>query len=221
MQFGFQKNKKTEDALAFLNDRIVNAINNDNKIITIFLDLAKAFDTVNHARLLKKLERYGIRGKANDLLTSYLSNRKQFVRINSVLSDKKTVLCGVPQCTILGPLLFILYVNDIFNILAPDEVIAFADDTAIIVEDDSWQTISANAEEKFNSVAKWLNLNQLSLNIGKTNFVTFGCYKNSLPPTCNIQMHENNCDKLFCECPNIDRVSYTKYLGVIIDCNLK
>ena len=133
---------------------------------------------------LKKLERYGIKGVTSELLKRYLSNRKQTVRINAVLSDKRTVLCGVSQGSILGPLLFILYVNDIFNILGADELLLM---TLLLLSKTFHGKLSCQKQNhKFNFIAEWLDLNQFSLNISKTNDITFGCYKNSLPQTCNI-----------------------------------
>ena len=185
------------------------------------MDLAKAFDTVNHDLLLQKLNRIGIRGKANDLIESYLTNRKQVVRINQTTSEEMKVTCGVPQGTILGPLLFILYMNDIFKITSKNEIIAFADDTAVIVIGESWLAVLSEAERIINRIACWLSDNFLSLNISKTNFMTHGSYRNSVPDSCSIKIHNDYCDLVNCDCTKLTRVTHSKYLGIMIDENLK
>ena len=220
MQFGFQAGKKTEDALSLVTDEIYDAINDNQRCLTIFLDLAKAFDTVNHETLLNKLNSIGLRGEAHDLMKSYISDRKQIVRINKTYSDEKTVLCGVPQGTIIEPLLFVIYINDIFKIMNKKELISFADDTVVIIRGETWLAVLDNAETKINAVAQWLGLNYLNLNIKKTNYITYGCYKNSIPSSCKIQIHKHLCDKNNCDCHALDRVDETKYLGVWLDSNL-
>ena len=221
MQFGFQPNKKTEDALLVVTDCVCEAIDNSQPCISVFLDLAKAFDTVNHELLLQKLNHLGIRGKANGLIKSYLTNRKQIVKINQTCSDELTITCGVPQGTILGPLLFILYINEIFDNNADDTIISFADDTAIIVVGNSWLTVVEKAELIGNKIAYWLARNYLSFNIGKTNYMTHGSYVTSYPERCNIKIHKQNCDNIDCNCTELTRVNKTKYLDIIIDENLK
>ena len=132
-----------------------------------------------------------------------------------------TVLCGIPQGTILGPLLFILYINDIFNSSRECETISFADDTALIIKSTSWELALVKAELSIAKISNWLSINCLSLNIKKTNYITYGSYQNSLPINTKIQIHENNCNKINCHCPELTRVQSTKYLGIVIDENLK
>ena len=112
-QFGFQKGKSTEHAILDLYTNLLQAIEKQHKTSCIFLDFVKAFDTVNHNILIKKLEYYGIRGKPLNWLISYLSNRKQAVNIGQTLSSFQTITVGVPQESILGSLLFLIYINDI------------------------------------------------------------------------------------------------------------
>lgn len=125
----------TEDALSKLTSLILDKMDKSYDISITFLDLAKAFDTVNHNILLDKLDRYGIRGLALDQRTSYLSNRKQRVKLNDIVSDYKYITTGVPQGTILGPLFFIIYVNDLLNDMPEDSIFSYADDTVIIAYD--------------------------------------------------------------------------------------
>ena len=132
-QFGFRPNHSTYIAVIELVDKIANVVERNEPTLGIFLDLSKAFDTINHDILLYKLEYYGFRGVAIDWFKSYLSNRKQFVRYQMHDSDNKIINCGVPQGSILGPLLFILYINDIVNTISLLELILFADDTTLLL----------------------------------------------------------------------------------------
>ena len=129
-QCGFRKNLFTEFALLDLTNQITKALDNRQITVGIFLDLAKAFDTVNHSILLDKLEHYGIRGTPLNWISSYRSNRYQYVAIEDICSSLLPLTCGVPQGSILGPLLFILYVNNIQTI-TDLSLIMFADDTNI------------------------------------------------------------------------------------------
>ena len=118
-------------ALLLLMDELTKAIENKDYVIGIFLDFSKAFDTVDHSILLRKLAHYGIRGSALDWFHSYLSGRKQYVTYNGTTSSTKNLQCGVPQGSILGPLLFIIYINDLVNVCKNLMAILFADDTNV------------------------------------------------------------------------------------------
>ena len=118
-------------------EEITNATDNKKHAIGVFIDLKKAFDTVDHGILIKKMEHYGVRGAASDWLKSYLSNRKQFVNIDGCSSELLDVICGVPQGSILGPTLFILYINDICNVSNLVKFILFADDTNVFCAGDN------------------------------------------------------------------------------------
>ena len=128
-QFGFRSNHLTSMAIIGLVDKVTSAVERNESTPGIFLDSSKAFDTIDHDILLYKLKYYGFRSIILDWFRSYLKNRKQFVRYQTCDSEYENVTCGVPQGSILGPLLFILYVNDITNITSLFEMILFADDT--------------------------------------------------------------------------------------------
>ena len=140
---------------------------------SIFLDLCKAFDKVDHRIILNKLEYYGIWGVANDWFASYLSNRRQFASLFGTNLDYQTVTCGVPQGLVLGPLLFLLYINDVpkcSNIL---EFHLFADDTNLFLNSPNILNLETNLNVELEKVSQWLYTNKLSLNVEKTSFVVF------------------------------------------------
>ena len=131
LQFGFRELHSTNHALFSISEKIRNALDN-NFACGIFVDLQKAFDTVNHEILFKKLEHYGIRGLSNSWFKSYLSNRKQYVTINGFKSDSTSINIGVPQGSVLGPLLFLIYINDLHKSIKHSLVHHFADDTNLL-----------------------------------------------------------------------------------------
>ena len=171
--------------------------------------MSKAFDTVDHGILLKKLNHYGIRGVANDLIKSYLSNRKQYVQIGETKSNLLNINCGVPQGSVLGPLLFLIYVNDIVNCNPHGNIRLFADDTYVFIESNQINDLYNKAENVLKYLDRWFRANKLTLNIDKTNFIIFTTpdrrKKLNIPNTLNF----NNI--------TINRTDQAKYLGLILD----
>ena len=159
---------------------LYNSLDKSKPAIITFLDLAKAFDTVNHEILMMKLYCMGIRGKAYELIKSYLSNRKQAVKVNGYESKYVKVNIGVPQGSILGSLLFVLYINDIIENMPKDSVICYADDTAVISIENTWLKAVRNMNLFLNKIADLLALNKLSLNKQKPVYMTFGNYADSV-----------------------------------------
>ena len=209
-QFGFRKQHSTYMALLTLIDKISKCVQNGDFVVGIYLDFSKAFDTVNHDILFRKLEWYGIRGIALDWFKSYLTGRTQFVTYNGVSSTPQTIKCGVPQGYILGPLLFLIYINDLANTCKTSLPILFADDTNIFTTGKNQHELESNINDELCRISAWLKVNKLSLNIKKTHYMIFTTKKLH---TCTISLNIDG--------HPITEVSKTKFLGVIIDNKLK
>lgn len=227
-QFGFRRGKSTGDAVSQLDQFVTTSLDGGSKCLAIFLDLAKAFDTVSIPLLLRKLESLGIRGGELQLFQSYLSNRRQRVKISSYSSTEVAMSqYGIPQGSIIGPTLFLIYINQICQMeLANGKLLAFADDTVLLFRGHSWDYTFKIAQEGFTQVSILLNLNLLTLNNDKTKYLPFALRNNKLPDTSKlcIKSHSINCLRQHpitnCHCPSLDRCETFKYLGIIIDSKL-
>lgn len=204
-QYGFRSNRSTSLAVMEFVENTATAIDKKQYAVGVFIDLRKAFDTIDHSLLLQKCEQYGIRGVALHWLKSYLSNRFQFVKMNNIESHLRRVTCGVPQGSVLGPKLFIIYLNDICTVSNILKFVMFADDTNVFCAGENMKQLIQIIERELTMLKKWLDLNKLSLNENKTKFMVFG----GRQANCDIKLNLNGIE--------IERVSETKFLGVIID----
>lgn len=221
-QYGFRKKLSTSDAIQNLVSFVSQKLDTKNKCIAIFLDLAKAFDTVSVPILIQKLDLAGIRGTPLKLLKSFLSNRTQSVMIDGVRSHPASINYGVPQGSVLGPTLFLIYINDLCKMtLKNSKILTFADDTVLLFEGKTWDDVKRTCEENFNKVLQWLDNNILTLNMSKTKYVTFSINQNQQPLNLNIRAHR--CDRIkdtYCDCSLLENANSIKYLGITVDQNL-
>ena len=210
-QYGFRPGFTTSDCLIDLIEEITSSLDKGLYVVSLFLDLSKAFDTVNHQILLIKLKYYGLQQSEHNWFQSYLSNRKQQVHVNGVASDTRFISTGVPQGSILGPLLFIIFINDLPKSSSFFSTRLYADDTSLTASGHDLDSLLCAINNHLPAVYEWLCSNKLTLNLTKTKFLIFmprqkeSC--NLYPPltVANVYL-----EKSFC----------LKYLGVYIDCHL-
>ena len=210
LQFGFRQQYSTSHALINITENIRKALDDGNIGCGVFVDLQKAFDTVDHQILLAKLNHYGIRGVSNDWFKSYLSNRNQYVSINGYESGLAAINCGVPQGSVLGPLLFLLYINDLNQAIKFCKVHHFADDTNLLCLSNSIKKLSKLVNADLKHLLNWLNANKISLNVKKTEMIIFKSKQKKLEGDLKIKL----CGKRLYPTESV------KYLGVKIDANL-
>lgn len=209
-QFGFRQNHSTYMPVSLLYDEVTSALYNKRFCAALYLDFSKAFDTVNPSILLKKLKSYGLHNKSLEFFRSYLSDRCQVVKYNSLLSSScNNMSLGVPQGSILGPLLFLIYINDIQNCCPSPQYFLFADDTALLYTAETPDQLQTTINNSLPKVATWLNCNRLTLNVKKSTYQLFSI--TSFLPDINIHINNNK----------INRSTSAKYLGVTIDEGLK
>lgn len=220
-QYGFRKGYSTELACFDFVKSVTEAVNEKVPIMSIFLDMSRAFDVVNHSKLLSKLEIYGIRGKALDWIKSYLDNRKQCTeisqtsKINSNHQIKKTyrsqfkfTRTGVPQGSVLGPLMFLIYINDLPQSIN-HKCILYADDTTLLIKGNDINSYENDINNTIRDILNWLKNNDLNINITKTNYMQFHSYRTRpLPLTIT---HDSN---------KIEQAASVKFLGLHIDSHL-
>jgi hypothetical protein len=215
-QHGFRRGKSTISAVCDVINHILSALDSKLEIAAMFFDLSKAFDSVNHPQLLKKLYYLGIRGSANNWIQSYLSNRSQQVVIKlkgfCYSSHKKQVTQGVPQGSVLGPILFLTYVNDLSFILANilgAHPVQFADDTNVLVSSTDLETVSSQCNLVSNELSNWCSNNRLNLNAEKSQIVYFK-NKNKTSGAISIQVNQKS----------VPQVDCVKFLGLHLDASL-
>jgi hypothetical protein len=230
-QFGFQKSKSTLHSLTKLTFFISKEIKNKNFVLTVFLDLRKAFDVVSHSLLIKKLSKFGINGITLGWFENYLQNRTQKVEINGVFSSLETIDISVLQGSILGPILFLCFINDLpncTNLLT----LLFADDAAVSGAHKDLNTLIQKVNTELKAISEWFTANRMAVNVGKTKFIVFKPTGVQIDNAINDKIvfddnddgsHDRN--KIF----NIDRIydknentndRTFKFLGLYLDENL-
>ena len=208
-QFGFRKGHNTSHSASHLNEQVIKHLEKKKVCAILFIDLKAAFDTIDHDILAKKLEHYGIRDNILDLLTSYLFNRKQYIKCGDIESSILLVMCGVPQGSVLGPLLFIIYINDIPNACALDNIL-YADDAALMLADSNVKKLKRAINRELAQLDDWLISNKLTLNLTKTKYM--------LISNINVLTAKDRKKfKITIRKYTIHEVDQFKYLGVILD----
>ena len=206
-QYGFRKGRSTQQAIITLVDKITKSQDIGDIVITLLIDLKKAFDTIDHRILLRKLYSYGIRGSMLKWMESYLTDRSQYVVIDGKVSQTRGIKCGVPQGSILGPLLFIISVNDICNVSPMLFKILYADDTCVLINGNHLNNLIDRLNTELISLNNWFKANKLSLNTKKSFFMIF--HRSRIKP--------NVINKVVIDNHELTQVNSAKYLGVIID----
>ena len=210
---GFRPNHSTCKTTALFIDDIYKAMNDNNILIATYIDTMKAFDTVDHKILLEKAELYGIQGLMLKWLKNYLTDRYQCTLANNIVSDKQLITCGVPQGSVCGPLLFLIYINDLASVLEYCKVSLYADDTVIYLVNQNVNDALELVQKDLNNLSEWCTRNKLTINSKKTKYCIYGMRSNiKKSKTINTVLSLNN---------NIlDRVCSYKYLGFILDDHL-
>ena len=205
-QYDFRDKHSTKHAILDILSTCYNALESKTFRGRLMLDLKKAFDTADHKILLQKLQWYGIRGVASDLIKKFLCNRNQYASLDNVTSSLKKVTYGVPQGSVLGPLLFLVYINDFPN-CSIDPPRSYADDTCLILHGDSLQNLELNCNKALKHVSVWMKVNELTVNVSKSQAIVLSPKSSDNTPHFNVMMNQ---EKISC-CSNL------KYLGLSIN----
>ncbi|KAG5666693.1 hypothetical protein PVAND_014708 [Polypedilum vanderplanki] len=211
-QFGFKKKKSTADAVIKLLSSVSNALDRQEVVISIFIDVKKAFDTVDHEIVLFKAEKLGVRGLVLEILRDYLKNRSQFVMINDQSSDTYRLVQGVPQGSILGPLLFNILISDIQYLKLNSKLVQYADDLSMTYSNLDTSILKLALKHDFIKLKDFYVKNGMQINETKTKMMCFHVASN-----CRLQVHA----KSLADDLGIELVNHFKYLGVILDSKLK
>ena len=208
LQVGFRKNHSTSQAAAVMVENINKSFEDKEYTLGVFLNLSKAFDTIDHSILLAKLNHFGVRGVANEWFRSYLNDHLVQTEIDGNISNSKPIVVGVPQGSILGPLPFLIYINDFPKCLTLGKAIMFADDTNLFLNSSSYQALYEVTNTQLKHVKVWLSVNKLTLNTDKILYIAFRT-PNSLPPPSALSIQFKN--------KHLKRVNTCKFLGLTIN----
>ena len=212
-QYGFRKSHSTESACLELVNKLTEQLENNETPFCIFIDLSKAFDTLDHNILLNKLKYYGLDDISLSWFKSYLTERKQYVEIEGYRSEMQTINTGVPQGSTLGPLLFIIYMNDLNTVSDIFNIILFADDTSLnstlsIFTNQRINELSEKINLELDKINEWMRSNKLSLNISKTKYMVFRYSQRALNSLPKLKLKIDNTD--------IEKVQTFDFLGIRI-----
>ena len=186
--------------------------NHKESTIALFCDLSKAFDIIDHNVLLHKLNHYGVRGVAHKWFVDYLSNRSQYVQIENTKSEKRSITCGVPQGFILGPLLFLVFVNDIY-LSCSANILSFADDTTMYLSNANIDSLFLSANAKSKQLFDWFCSNLLYLNASKTRYMVISSPKSRNLTQGNTNINGVNIQRV----GNAEQEKYMRFLGILLD----
>lgn len=210
-QFGFRKNRSTADALIAFTNQTLKAFNSKHCVLGIFIDFSKAFDTIDHGILLTKLQSIGFSTSSVNLLKNYVSNRKQVTKINQTISDINNITCEVPQGSVLGSTLFLIYINDLCYHLKHLTPILYADDTNLFIQSHNLNSKITSINEDLSTLYRWCIMNKLTINLTKTNYIILKNHQNKFCFNKNSIVLNNI---------PITNSNSIKFLGILLDNHL-